>query len=128
MEQLMDRRSDPRVRVQVRISLVNPTNGRTHVLTTTNLSAGGACCTSVHPVVFQGEAEGTLALPFSEGGREVEVALPVRARIIRCAPEGDVVLALAMTEAARDDLRRFLLDSMAEDCVSQGCLVGAVAR
>jgi len=128
MEQLTDRRSDPRVRVQVRLTLTDPVDGRTHVLRTINLSASGAACKAVRPLAFDGEVTGCLDLPFSEGGREHEVRVGLRARLVRCSEEGEVVLALEMTQAERDELRRFLLQAMAEDSVFHPRLAGAGAR
>jgi hypothetical protein len=128
MEQLTDRRSDPRVRVQVRLTLTDPADGRTHVLRTSNLSASGAACKAVRALAFDGEADGRLDLPFSEGGREHEVRLALRARMVRWGRDGEVVLSLEMSEAARDELRRFLLQAMAEDSACPRRLAGTGGR
>lgn len=133
MEITRDRRRDPRVRVKVRIEVTDGQTGRAHVLHTSNLSIGGARCTSLHPI-----AEGTLLtghvfLPLSEAGRDVDVALPLRGRVLRhhAGRGSEPELALVfdpMTEADRAELAAYLFDWLADDSVSHVDLLAEAAR
>lgn len=125
-----ERRSEPRVRVQVRLTLTDPVTGKKHSLQTTNLSAAGACCHGAGMPSWDGEAEGVLHLPVTEGRRDVDVGLPVRIRLLRREERCDgetLALALEMEEEDRAELRTLLLDWLAADTCTQGHLVGADA-
>jgi hypothetical protein len=131
MEMRFERRLDPRVRVQVRLVLADEVTGVTHVMYTTNLSAGGACCTTLSGIPAGAVLAGSLFLPLSEGGRDVDVAVPVRARVARELGDGatarrrnEIALTFELSDIDRDELRRFLLDWLAADSWSHAC-VGA---
>ena len=123
METRRDRRRDPRVRVKVRIEATDMGTGRQHVLHTCNLSVGGARCTSIHPVPEGAMLTGHVYLPLSEAGRDVDVALPVKGRVLRhhAGQDHGVEMALifdVMAEADRAELAAYLFDWLADDSVA----------
>ena len=131
-----DRRSNPRVRVKVRLVMIDEETGRRHLLHTTNLSAGGARCTTQDDFAWGQVLNGSLFLPLSEGGRDLDVPIRVRAKVIRtsagtslsaCSPYQEIAIAFEMSETDRDELRRFLLNWMAADSWSHPVLVGEEA-
>ena len=136
MDSTRERRLDPRVQVQVRLVLTDEATGESHALHTTNLSASGARCVATVPLGVAADLTGELYLPISEGGRTVDLPIRVRARVVRSVPTTgtavrggvrDVGMTLDMCEADRAELRRFLLEWMAADSWSHGCLVAREA-
>lgn len=128
-----DRRRDPRVRVKVRLEAVDTTTGRPHVMHTTNLSIGGARCFALTPPAVEAVLEGHLYLPLSEAGRDVDVAIPVRARVLRHLPAAvgrphEVALVFdALSEANSAELASYLFDWLADDSWSHASLVMGAA-
>ena len=121
----LENRLDPRVRVQVRVELVDPESARSRVLHTTNLSAGGASCTGRAMLELGSLVAARLVLPYSESGRERETVVEVSARVVhaeaRLAASGDTLISdygLAfegLSDEAMDEIRDYLLDVMASD-------------
>ena len=116
-----DRRRDPRVAVKVRMEMTDA-RGRSHVLMTSNLSCGGARCTALGLPPEGTELSGHLYLPLSEAGRDVDVAIPVRARVLRverCAQGSGDEISLAfdaMPDVDRAELASYLFAWLADDC------------
>jgi c-di-GMP-binding flagellar brake protein YcgR len=123
-----ERRVHPRARVKVRVEAKEAATGRPVRLHTEDLSEGGARCRVQGDVGVGACLEGHLFLPLSEAGRDVDVPVPFRARVARrldMVGGVGVEVGLSFTEIAeadRDELRRFLLEWMADDCVSHACL------
>lgn len=133
MEVTRDRRRDPRVRVKVRIEATDSETGRPHVLHTCNLSIGGARCTTVHPLSDGVLLTGHVFLPLSEAGRDVDVAIPVRGRVLRHHGEGTGSPQIAlifdvMSEADRAELASYLFDWLADDAVTHVDLMAEAGR
>lgn len=124
MPAFADRRRHVRVHVQVRIEALDPGTGRRFVLSTVDLSAGGALCRALVGLPAGAALEGHVLLPVSEGGRDDESRLPFRGRVLRRAESVGTLAAVVafeeMAEVDRDEISRFLLDSMADDCVVAG--------
>jgi hypothetical protein len=122
MSQDMDRRRDPRVQVKVRMELTDPETGRSHVLLTTNLSCGGARCTALTAPTAGANLQGNLYLPLSEAGRDVDVVIPVKARVLRverCRYGSGDEFSLVfdpMTDVDRAELASYLFAWLADDC------------
>ncbi len=135
MDNPMDRRRNPRAKVKVRMDVRDAETGSHHVLFTTNLSCGGARCTSALLAPRSGAIlEGQLYLPLSEAGRDVDVAVPVRARVLRsepCAGGYGVEYALAfdaMNDVDRAELAAYLFAWLADDtCMPREAGVGALS-
>ena len=131
----MERRRDPRAMVQVRMEVRDAETGTHHVLFTTNLSCGGARCTSALRAPNENATlEGHMFLPLSEAGRDVDVAVPVRARVLRgeACPRGSGMqysLAFdAMSDVDRAELSAYLFAWLADDtCTPVHAAVGARA-
>jgi c-di-GMP-binding flagellar brake protein YcgR len=125
-----ERRVHPRARVKVRVEVRQSGRPRPLLFHTEDLSEGGARCVGLSEVAPGATIEGHMFLPLSEAGRAVDVPLPFEARVVRTRGTAGVSgteIALCFTriaEADRDELRRFLLDWMADDCLSHACLVG----
>ena len=128
----MDRRSEPRARVKVRLELTDPTSGRHHVLHTNNLSVGGARCTSFQPLEVGMSLMGHIYLPLSEAGRDVDVAIPLTARVVRreeVAGCGEFALAFdVMSDADRAELSSYLFAWLADDSFIHQDLVAGSLR
>jgi hypothetical protein len=121
-----ERRVHPRARVKVRVELDDPGGGRSVVLHTHDLSEGGARCRGLSRGAPGTLLRGRLYLPLSEGGRDVDVPVPFEGLCLRRSACG-AEIAIAFThvgEADRDELRRYLLDWMADDCPSHATLAG----
>ena len=121
------------MRVKVRIEATDVETGRSHVLHTCNLSIGGARCTSVHPIREGMLLNGHVFLPLSEAGRDVDVALPVRGRVLRqhAGKGGGPEFALvfdAMAEADRAELAAYLFDWLADDSITHVDLMAEAGR
>ena len=117
---LAERRRDPRARVQVRLELHEPATGRLVTLQTTNLSCGGARCVGACDLPEGALVEGRLYLPLTEAGRDVDVALPVKARLLR-GDAGEAAIEFAgMTDADRAELAAYLFAWLADDCAIHG--------
>ena len=117
-----DRRQEPRARVKVRLEVTDLDTGRHNVLHTNNLSVGGARCTALRALTEGAVVQGHLYLPLSEAGRDIDVALPVRARVLRCHQvAGGTEFALtfdAMTDMDRAELASYLFAWLADDSLS----------
>lgn len=117
-----ERRRNPRVQVQVRMEVTDPETGRHHVLLTTNLSCGGARCTALSAPRPGATLVGHIYLPLSEAGRDVDVALPLQARVLsvdRCRNGSGEEFSLAfdgMKEVDRAELASYLFAWLADDC------------
>lgn len=118
-----DRRRNPRVQVKVRLEMTDTEAGTSHVLLTLNLSTGGARCTALTAPREGALLQGHMYLPLSEAGRDVDVAIPVQARVLRAEREGAVSggeeFALkfdAMSEVDRAELASYLFAWLADDC------------
>ena len=128
MDIRQDRRRDPRVRVKVRLEVKDIETGRTHILHTCDLSASGARCVALGPVRPDAVLEGYIYLPLSEAGRDIDIALPIRGRILRIdragvSPTMEFALAFdAMKDADRAELSAYLFDWLANDSWSHAGL------
>ena len=128
MDIRQDRRRDPRVRVKVRLEVRDVETGRAHVLHTCDLSVGGARCVALGPVRPEAVLEGYIYLPLTEAGRDTDVALPVRGRVLRVARSGaeasmEFAVAFdAMRDADRAELSAYLFDWLADDSWSHAGL------
>jgi hypothetical protein len=111
-----DRRRNPRVQVKVRMELIDADTGTHHVMFTSNLSCGGARCRALAAPRDAALLEGHIFLPLSEAGRDVDVSIPVRARVLRTDASGAVALAFdAMTDVDRAELSAYLFAWLADD-------------
>jgi hypothetical protein len=116
------------VRVKVRIEARDVETGQAHVLHTMNLSVGGARCVALGPVREGALLDGHVYLPLSEAGRDVDVALPIRGRVLRveqATAGGSKELAVAfdaMADADRAELSAYLFDWLANDSWSHAGL------
>jgi hypothetical protein len=116
-----ERRRDPRARVKVRLEVVDMATGRTHVLQTTNLSCTGARCSANAPMEAGSLVDGRIYLPLSEAGRDVDVALAVRGRVVRSLEGMDVAIAFdPMSDADRAELAAYLFEWLADDRARAG--------
>ena len=116
------------MRVQIRIEVRDVETGCNHVLHTRDLSVGGARCTGMRPVRESALLQGHLFLPLSEAGRDVDVAVPVRGRVVRVdsSSVGSCEFGLmfdAMSEADRAELSAYLFDWLAHDSCTHAHLV-----
>lgn len=115
-----ERRRNPRVQVKVRMEVTDVETGTHHLLFTTNLSCGGARCWALTPPRIGATLEGQIFLPLSEAGRDVDVAISVRVRVLRAEPgAGSEQLALvfdAMSDVDRAELSAYLFAWLADDC------------
>jgi hypothetical protein len=116
------------VRVKVRLEVRDIETGRAHILHTSDLSVGGARCMALGPVRAEAVLEGFIYLPLSEAGRDTDVALPVRGRVLRLAspdnaPAMEFAVAFdAMKDADRAELSAYLFDWLANDSWSHAGL------
>lgn len=128
METRQDRRRNPRVRVKVRLEVKDIETGRAHILHTCDLSVGGARCVALGPVRAGAVLEGHIYLPLSEAGRDTDVALPVRGRVLRLGSAGGessmefAVVFDAMGDGDRAELSAYLFDWLANDSWSHAGL------
>lgn len=122
MTENRERRRDPRVQVQVRMEVTDSETGRQHVLLTTNLSCGGARCTALSAPRPGATLQGSMFLPLSEAGRDVDVVIPVTARVLgveRTHNGSGEVFSLAfdtMQDHDRAELASYLFAWLADDC------------
>lgn len=123
---MIDRRRHPRVRVKVRLEVSDLASGRLLTLHTTDLSAGGARCTGLSGLPCGSSFEGRLYLPLSEGGRDVDVPIDFGGTLLRAEGDGAAIEFERMSEADRDEIRRFLFTWMADDSLVHPALAEAI--